>query len=66
MSPRTGRPTDNPKNHRKEVRLSNDDVRKLSLCVAKTGMTETDVIRKGIELVFQAECIGSIRIIRRK
>lgn len=53
LSPRTGRPTDNPKGNRKSYRLSNDDIKKLNLCVQKSGMTETDVIRKGIDLVYQ-------------
>lgn len=53
MSPRTGRPTDNPKPNRESFRLSNDDIEKLELCMNKTGMTKTDIIRKGIDLVYQ-------------
>lgn len=54
MSPRTGRPpSDNPKGNRKSYRLSDEDMEKLSFCVKKTGMTETDVIRKGIDVVYQ-------------
>lgn len=53
MSPRTGRPTTNPKKHKKEVRLSSEDIQKLDICTKATGMTETDVIRKGIDLVYQ-------------
>lgn len=54
MSPRTGRPpSKNPKGNRKSYRLSNDDMEKLNFCVEKTGMTATDIIRKGIGLVYQ-------------
>lgn len=53
MSPRTGRPTDNPKDNRKSYRLSDDDIYKLNVCTEKTGKTATDIIRKGIDLVYQ-------------
>jgi len=53
MSPRTGRPTNNPKDKRESFRLSDDDVRKLNYCVEHTGMTKTDIVRKGIDLVYQ-------------
>lgn len=52
MSPRTGRPTDNPKSNRESFRLSDDDIIKLDFCIKETGMTKTDVIRKGIDLVY--------------
>ena len=51
MSPRTGRPTQTPKKHRKSYRLSSEDIEKLSFCMNETGMTETDIVRKGIDLV---------------
>lgn len=53
MSPRTGRPTTEPKQNRKSYRLSDEDMKKLHFCVEHTGMTETDIIRRGIELVYQ-------------
>lgn len=54
MSPRTGRPpSDNPKSNRKSYRLSDDDMEKIRFCVEETGMTETDIIRRGIDLVYQ-------------
>lgn len=53
MSPRTGRPTTEPKNNRKSFRLSDKDIQKLEFCVNNTELTETDVIRKGIDLVYQ-------------
>lgn len=53
MSPRNGRPpSDNPKANRKSYRLSDDDMEKLRFCVENTGMTETNIIRKGIDLVY--------------
>ena len=52
MSPRTGRPTEEPKNHRKGFRLSDEDIKKLKFCVEHTDMSEADVVRKGIDLVY--------------
>ena len=51
MSPRTGRPTTDPKGNRESFRLSDSDAEKLRYCVEKTGMKKVDVIRKGIDLV---------------
>lgn len=54
MSPRNGRPpSNNPKGHRKSYRLSDVDIQKLDICIKKTGLTATDIIRKGIDLVYQ-------------
>jgi predicted DNA-binding protein len=53
MSPRTGRPTKNPKQNRESFRLSDNDIEKLNYCVKATGMSKTDIIRKGINLVYQ-------------
>jgi hypothetical protein len=53
MSPRTGRPTNNPRHNRKSYRLSDDDVNKLTYCVEHSDMSETDVVRKGIDMVYQ-------------
>ena len=53
MSPRTGRPTSEPKGNREAFRLSDNDIEKLKYCVEKTGMTKTDIVRKGIDLVYQ-------------
>lgn len=52
MSPRTGRPTEEPKHNRKSYRLSNSDIEKLKFCMKQTSMNETDIIRKGINLVY--------------
>ena len=48
-----GRPTENPKGNYTGIRLSDDEVKKLDFCMKKTGMNKTDVLRKGIELVYQ-------------
>lgn len=47
-----GRPTDSPKNNRESFRFSNEDMEKLKFCMEKTHMSKTDVIRKGIDLVY--------------
>ncbi len=48
-----GRPTDNPKGNYTGIRLSDDENKKLDFCMKETGMTKTDVIRKGIDLVYK-------------
>ncbi len=52
MSPKTGRPTLNPKTHETRIRMSDEDVRILEICCKKTGMTKADVIRQGIREVY--------------
>ena len=52
MSPRTGRPkSDNPKNVRLEIRLTQQDADRLQKCSDVLNITRTDVILKGIDLV---------------
>ena len=54
MSPRTGRPpANNPKNVRVELRLSEEEGNMLEYCCKESGMTKTDVIRKGIRSVYE-------------
>ena len=48
-----GRPTNNPKANRESFRLSDDDMEKLNFCIEKTNMSKTDIVRKGIDLVYQ-------------
>lgn len=48
-----GRPTDNPKSYRESFRLSEDDMKKIQFCMEVTGMSKTDVIRQGIDEVYQ-------------
>lgn len=53
MSPRTGRPTVDPKKHETRIRMSDEDVRLLQICCEKTGMKKAEVIRQGIRLVYE-------------
>ena len=54
MSPRTGRPkSDNPKNVRLEIRLTEMEAKKLANCADKLGITRTAVILKGIDKIYQ-------------
>lgn len=52
MSPRTGRPTEDPKKSRFELRISDKENEMLEYCMKKTGMSRADVVRRGIELVY--------------
>lgn len=54
MSPRTGRPTDDPKTFSTRVRMSADDIKLLEYCCQKTGKTKADVIRAGIKRVYES------------
>lgn len=47
-----GRPTDNPKTIVKRARMSEPDVEKLKICCRKLDMSESDIIRLGIEKVY--------------
>ena len=51
MSPRTGRPTDNKKTERLEIRLAPDEAALLQECAEKLGINRTGVIIKGVNLV---------------
>ena len=52
MSPRTGRPTENPKRHNTRIRMSDEDIKILEYCCQKTGKSKADVIREGIREVY--------------
>lgn len=47
-----GRPTTNPKTSRLELRISNDDIEKLNFCSKASGLSKAEVIRKGIDKVY--------------
>lgn len=53
MSPRTGRPTDDPKNIRVGFRITEADRKKLDFCCEVLGLTKTEVVQRGIETVYQ-------------
>lgn len=48
-----GRPTDNPKQLSTRIRLSDTDVQRLEFCSQKTGKTKSEIIRMGIEKVYE-------------
>lgn len=52
MRNKVGRPTDDPKHYRESFRMARDDIDKLNFCVKKTGMTKSEIVRKGIEIVY--------------
>ncbi len=52
-NPNMGRPTQNPRNKRVDIRLADGDVTMLDECVRMTGMSKTDVIVKGISMFYQ-------------
>lgn len=53
LSHKIGRPTNDPKEHYTGIRLSDNELLKLEFCMEETGMTKTDVIRAGIDLVYE-------------
>lgn len=54
MSPKIGQKlTDNPRNVRLEIRLTQGESEILTECAQKMNVTKTEVIKKGIELVKQ-------------
>jgi predicted DNA-binding protein len=52
LSPRTGRPTEDPKRHETRIRMSDEDIRILEYCCEVTGRTKADIIREGIREVY--------------
>lgn len=53
MSPRMGRPTDNPKNERVGFRLTEDESAMLDYCCEVLNLTKTEVIRQGIKEMYE-------------
>lgn len=52
MSPRTGRPPkENPRNVNLNIRITNDEAKRIQECADKMNMTRTDTIMKGISMV---------------
>ena len=52
MSPRTGRPTSDPKKHETRIRMTDEDVSILEFCAKETGLSKTEIIRQGIREVY--------------
>lgn len=53
MSPRTGRPTDNPKQSTIKFRISDEDIKRLEYCAEKTGLSKSEILRQGIKEVYE-------------
>lgn len=53
VSPRMGRPTTEPKSNWTGFRLSDNDIKKLEYCVKETGKSKAEIVREGIDLVYQ-------------
>ena len=53
MSPRTGRPTSDPKDKFLKIRVSQNDLDKLKEVSDKKGISKTEVIRIGINIQFK-------------
>lgn len=49
MSPRTGRPTDNPKQERTAVRMDEQTVRILDAYCEQENVSRAEAIRRGIQ-----------------
>ena len=52
MSPRTGRPTTDPKRSNMNIRFSEKDLEKLDYCAKVLGLTKAEVIRRGIDKMY--------------
>lgn len=53
MSPRTGRPTDDPKSLNTRIRLSEKDLKKLEFCSEELNVKKAEVVRIGINKVYE-------------
>lgn len=52
MSPRTGRPTNNPKDEIIKIRATKEDREKLLFCCNQTGKTQYEIVMTGIDKVY--------------
>lgn len=52
MSPKLGRPTAEPKTLSTRIRFSEADIKRLEFCAEKLGVTKAEIIRKGIQKVY--------------
>lgn len=48
-----GRPTTSPKTKNTRIRFSEEDMQKLEFCKSQTRRTYADIIREGIDKVYQ-------------
>ena len=52
MSPRTGRPTKNPKSEEIKIRATKEDKMMLKECCEKLNLTQYDVVMRGVREIF--------------
>ena len=48
-----GRPTDAPKVNNYRLLMTDEELRKLEICCERTGLSKADVIRLGIDKIYQ-------------
>lgn len=53
MSTKMGRPTNDPKTKQMPVRFSKSDIEKLEYCSIKTGKSQSEIIRIGVDKVYK-------------
>ena len=53
LSSKLGKPTNDPKILNTRIRLSAADVERLEFCAEKTGLNKSDIIRIGIQKVYE-------------
>ncbi len=53
MSPRTGRPTANPKSEIIKIRATKEDREKLLYCCEKSQKTQYEIVMQGINEVYK-------------
>ena len=49
MSPRTGRPTDNPRPNKLSIRISDEDKRTLEAYCKENNVNKTEAVSRGIK-----------------
>lgn len=52
METKKGRPTDNPKTIQTRIRMTKEQAEKLNECSKKLQISKTDVVVKGIEMIY--------------
>lgn len=52
MAKKIGRPTDSPATNQLRIRLTDNELNKLNACSESLGINKSDIVRKGIDLVF--------------
>ena len=56
MSPRTGRPLkENKMERRLQIRVADETVEKLDFCAKRLNGSRSEIIREGIDLIFERE-----------